>query len=379
MVFISMKQSIDDVEIKQKCAEFLERKLLPFAKKFDDEQCIPRSFLYDLAASGYLGATIPEEFNGQNLNYLSLGYIHEAFGTVLASAENILTVFGMVTRSLNRFGSKEQRKYWLPRIANGETVVAIALSEPGGGSDLKSIKTYAEEKQDHFCLNGRKKYITLGQIADLFLVLVRLENSFIVLLIEKNTQGLSIFPQKDFLGLRSNLLAEIEFTNCKIPKENLLGVKASGLSQVVACALDEGRYTTAWGCVGVAQACLTMADQYSNTRQQFDSLLSEHQLIQKKLTEMIAQTKAARALCMHVGNLREQVDMSYIAETLVAKYFSANMVVDVAKHALSIFGATGFTKDHAIERFYRDAHMMQVIEGTAEMYEMMIPQMGYGF
>lgn len=364
-----------DTEQYQKCIDFLQNELIPFAQNFDTEQQIPKVFFQSLAKAGYLGAIIPKNYGGQEMDYMTLGYIHEEFGKVLASVENALTVFSMVTRPLIRFGTKLQRNYWLPRIAKGDTIVAIALTEPDTGSDLKKITTFAEESEDYYCLNGVKKYITLGQIADLFLVLARCEDEFITLLVEKKLPGISITPLNDFFGLRSNLLAEIEFKDCRVAKENRLGAKGAGLAQVIACALDEGRYTTAWGCVGIGQACLDLAQQYCHQRSQFGSLLKDHQLIQKKLTEIIVNVKAARSLCSDVGELREAREITYIGETLIAKYFSANMAVTVAKNALDVFGAVGFTKNYSMERFYRDAHMMEVIEGTAQMYEIMIPKL----
>lgn len=364
-----------DVHIEKKLqfSEFMTRELAPVAQKFDDEQCIPKSFFQKLAANGFLGANVPALYGGQEMDYVTLSLLHEEAGKVLCSLENILTVYGMVCKPLARFGTKKQKE-WLSKIVAGETVVAIALTEPEIGSDLKNIQTQAILSQNYYILNGQKKYITLGQIADLFLVLAKNQTEDIALLVEKNTPGLSVTPIYDTLGFRSNMLAEITFENCQIPKESIVGSVGGGFVQVIACALDEGRFTTACGCVGLGQACLNLARKYTNNRVQAETLLKNHQLIQKMLTEMIVQVKASREICFNTACLRDAVDMSYLAETLVAKYFSAKMAMSVAENALDVFGASGFTKEQSIGRFYRDAKIMSVIEGTSQLFEINIPK-----
>jgi hypothetical protein len=362
------------IQSRAKFENFVTEHLTPISQEFDSKQSIPHTFFSLLAREGYLGSNIPKKFGGQEMDYITLGLLHEEFGKGLCSIENALTVYGMVSKPLIKFGSQHQQQTWLPKIAAGETIVALALTEPNIGSDLKNVEANVITEGEYYILNGKKKYITLGQIADLFLVLAKCCDKNMVLLVEKNTPGLQILPINNILGLRSNMLAEIIFYNCKIPKANLLGQIGNGLTHVIACALDEGRYTTAWGCVGLGQACLNAARNYSDSRVQTENFLKHHQLIQKILTEIIVNVKAAREICFNTGNLRNERDISYISETLVAKYFSSKMAVFVANHALQIFGASGFTKEHAVERFYRDAKIMEVIEGTSQIYEINIPK-----
>ena len=355
--------------------QFIENSLRSQSKIFDKEQRIPRDFFDTLAQNGILGAGIPKQFGGQQWDELTLGIMHESFAKELCSMANILTVLGMVSRSLIQFGSEEQKKTWLPQIATGKTLAAFALTEPNIGSDLEHVETQLVEVDGEFILKGSKKYITLGQIADLFLVLANCQGKPTAVLVEKNTPGLLISPMSDFLGLRSNMLAELFFDNCRIPKANLLGSIGMGLSYIAQTALDEGRYTTAWGCVGLGQACLDAARQYAQERKQFDRALEEYRLIQKMITEMIVHVKSARELCFYAGELRQQKDPAYIAETLVAKYAASKMAVFVSNHALQILGAAGFAETYPVERYYRDAKVMEIIEGTSQMHEILIAKL----
>ncbi|BCA96436.1 acyl-CoA dehydrogenase [Legionella antarctica] len=354
---------------------FVENSLHPHSKIFDKEQSIPRDFFYTLAQNGFLGACIPKQFGGQQWDELTIGIMHESFAKELCSLANILTVLGMVSKSLIQFGSEAQKKNWLPRIATGKTLAAIALTESNIGSDLEHVETQLLDISGEFILKGSKKYITLGQIADLFLVLANYQGHLTTVLVEKNTPGVIVSPMSGFLGLRSNMLAEIFFDNCPIPKTNLLGTIGMGLTYVTQTALDEGRYTTACGCVGLGQACLDAARDYIQERTQFNRTLDEHQLIQKMITEMVVQVKAARELCFYAGLLRQQKNPAYIAETLVAKYVASKMVVSVSNHALQIFGAAGFEETHPVERYYRDAKVMEIIEGTSQMHEILISKL----
>ena len=355
--------------------QFIENFLVPNSKNFDKKQAIPREFFDTLAKHGFLGANIPKEFGGQHWDDLTIGIMHECFGKELSSIANILTVTGMVSKSLIQFGSLEQKHNWLPKIASGETLVALALTESNIGSDLENVQSMLTDNGEDLILKGSKKYITLGQIANLFLVLANLQDQPTAVLIESNTPGVSILPMSHFLGLRSNMLAEIHFDDCIIPKRNIVGKIGMGLTYIIQKALNEGRYTTACDCVGLGQACLEAAYEYSRQREQFSRPISEHQLIQKMISEMIVQVKAARELCFYAGNLRQTNNPKCISETLVAKYAASKMAVVTSSHALQIFGAAGFSDDYPVERYYRDAKVMEVIEGTSQMHEVLISKL----
>lgn len=371
-------QQTKTIVLKERFQQFLCEHINPNADLFDKEEYIPRDFFSILAREKFLGANVPQNFGGENFNYIELGLLHEIFAQGLASIENILTVNAMVCKSLTRFGTDSQKNKWLPPIIAGQTLVALALTEPHVGSDLQATQTHAIDKGNYFVLNGIKKYITLGQIADLFLVLTKIDGSYSTLLVDKATTNIKITPIRDTLSLRSNMLAEIEFDNCEIPKSQLLGKPGTGLSHVVTTALDEGRYTTACGAVGLAQACLNISRDYAKTRQQSGTTLDNHQLIMRLLTKMIVGVKTARATCHHAAKLRDEGDITHISETLVAKYYAANTAIRVADNAMQLFGGIGVTKASLIERYYRDARAMQIIEGTPQMYEINIPKNYFG-
>ncbi|MBT2291736.1 acyl-CoA dehydrogenase family protein [Paenibacillus albidus] len=351
---------------------FVESRVLPLAVQMDQEQEIPRVLFTEMAAEGLTGLAIPVKYGGTAVDYATLGAIHEELGRGLASVQNACTVFGMVCKPLSRFGSEAQKDKWLPAIAAGEVIPAIAITEPGVGSDISKLETEAVQEDGQIILNGSKKYITLGQIADLFLVFARLNGRGVAVLVERGTPGLRINPLRGLMGLRANMLAELTFENCSVPVENLVGKIGFGFTHVVNYALDEGRYTTACGSVGLAQACLEHSFHYTGERFQFGEPLRKHQLVQKMLSEMITETKAARELCAAAGRLREQGDPAAITETLVAKYHASKTAVHAADHALQLHGASGCMNGNPVERFYRDAKIMEIIEGTSQMHELQI-------
>jgi len=285
---------------------------------------------------------------------------------------SLLTVHGMVALAISRWGAKEQMEFYLPKMAKGELIGAFALTEPDVGSDAKSVKTKAELLGDHYIINGTKKWITMGEIADIFLVVARCEEKLTAFLIDKDTPGLYIKPIKGLLGARASMIAEIDMKDCRVKKENLLGRIGTGLSHVALSSLNYGRYTIACGCVGAAQACLEESVKYSRNRIQFGTSLSENQLIKKMITEMSVNIKAARYICYSAGYLRDIADTDYIMETWAAKYFASKMICKVASDAIQIHGANGCISDSSVERHYRDAKINEIIEGSSQMHEILI-------
>lgn len=363
----------EQLEAKARFREFVDKEIIPYADEFDSHTQIPGEIFQKLAQEGYLGAIIPTEYGGMDLDMITLAIMHEEFGRGYGSVQNILTVYGMVSRALVRWGNAEQKAKWLPRIAKGETIVAVAITEPSVGSDVKAIETSARHDGDRYILDGEKKWITLGQVADLFLVCTKFEGRRgATFLIERDTPGFSVEPITGMLGLKANMLGQLQMKECQVPGENLVGRIGMGITHVASYALDEGRYTTACGCVGLGQACLEQSLMYSGDRKQFGVYLKEHQLIQKMITEIAVQVKAARQLCYRAGYLRNIGDPSSITETLMAKYFASKMVNTAANHAVQIQGAAGCNNASPVERYYRDAKLMEIIEGASQMYEIQI-------
>ena len=270
-----------------------------------------------------------------------------------------------------------QRDSLLPRLASGESLGALAVSEPNVGSDAKSIETTAERSTGSYILNGAKKWITSGQIADLFLILARYEGKPTSFLVERGRPGFSVEPISGLLGLRASMVAEISFRRCEIPQENLIGRAGFGLSSVIQTALGLGRYSVAWGSVGIAQACLDACLSYASERRQFGAPLKEHQLVQEMIAEMTTNLKAARLLCYQAGYLKQSGDPRGIMETFVAKYFASRVAMRAAVDAVQIHGANGCSGAYPVQRYLRDAKVMEVIEGSSQIQQILISKYAF--
>ena len=359
-------------EHQQRCRAFVEREVTPRAEAYDASGVFPSELARAMGQAGFLGALAPVEWGGQGLDLTSFGLLNEEFGRGCASARSLITVHSMVLVSLLRWGSAAHKQRWLPSLAAGETLAAFALSEPDSGSDANSLETSAVLDGDHYLLQGCKKWISFGQMAGLFLVFGKLDGQTTAFLVERESPGLVIEPIEPLGGCRSSMLAELRLNNCRVPAANLLGRPGGGWTYVANAALDNGRYSVAWGCVGLAQACLEASLSYVNRRRQFGVYLKGHQLIQEMLTDMVAGVEAARLLCCKAGSLQDSGDPGAVLATSVAKYFSARMAVRVAGDAVQIHGANGFSRDFPVHRHWRDAKVMEVIEGSSQIQQMVI-------
>jgi alkylation response protein AidB-like acyl-CoA dehydrogenase len=352
--------------------QFVDKEISPYAGQHDREERVSENVIKTLADVGYLGATVAKESGGLGMDMRTFGLLNEELGRGCSAVRNLIGVQSMVTQILERWGSDEQKRRWLRRLAKGERIGAFALTEQKHGSDASSIETSIMTDGDSLVITGRKKWISFGQIADLILVFGRREDKLCTVLIEKDTSGLTVIPIQGLLGLRGSMLAELVFENCKIPLKNMVGAAGFGLAPIGFTALDIGRYSIAWGCVGMAQASLEASIQYAKTRKQFDAHLYEHQLIKQMIADMIVDIRAARLLCLEAGRLKESGDRESFREMLIAKYYAANMVQRVTSKAVELHGANGFSCEYPVERLYRDAKIMETIEGSNQMMQIMI-------
>ena len=351
---------------------FVEREIIPHARTFDREQRVPITLVRTLGDSGLLGLTAPLEYGGQGKDLVSFGLLNEQLGRASSSVRSLLTVHSMVIHAIVRWGSKEQKNTWIPRMARGEILGAFALSEADVGSDAAHVQTLAVDSGNGYVLSGHKTWVSFGQIADLFLVIGKHADGPTAFLVERNVGGLSILPVSDLLGDRAGMLAELDFRNCTVEKHSLLCRKGYGFSHVACAALDLGRYSVAWGCVGLAQACLDASLNYVNNRKQFGKRLIEHQLIQRLITEMVTNLNAARLLCFEAGRSRDAGEPRSILDSAMAKYFAAAAVNKIANDAVQMHGANGLSPSYPVERYLRDSRVAQIIEGSTEILQMMI-------
>ena len=356
---------------------FVREHVIPYADIYDQKEYTPPDLIRKIAREGYLGAIAPKEYGGLGLDMLTFGLLHEEFGRGCSSLRSLLTVHSMVIHALLRWGNKQQKMRWLPPLAAGELIAAFSLSEPAAGSDAKSIETTATPHDNGYILKGHKKWMTYGQIASLFLVFAQCNGTISAFLVERNTPGLSIQPVTGLLGTRASMLAELSLDECHVPKENRIGERGFGPSAVVTSCLDIGRYSVACGCVGIAQACLDASLHYTSQRKQFDVYLKDHQLVQSMITNMVTNTQAARLLCYQAGYQKDIGDPSTIMSTWIAKYFASVIANNTARDAVQIHGANGCTSDYPVQRYLRDAKIMEIIEGSTQIQQITIAKNSY--
>jgi glutaryl-CoA dehydrogenase (non-decarboxylating) len=357
--------------------DFAAQLVAPYADEHDRRQEMPLTIIKEMVARGYQGAPIPSEFGGGGMDVLTWGLLCEEIGGASASLLSMLTVHAMVAQALCKWGTDDQRRHWLPRLAAGEVLGAFALTEPNIGSDAANVETTAVMDGGQWRLNGEKKWISFGQAATLFLVFAKVDGKAAAFLVERSSEGLSTQPITGMLGFRSAMLADVHLHDCRVPAENLLGRIGFGFSHVAGSALDMGRYCIAWGCLGLAQAGLTASLAYAGNRGQFGVFLKDHPLIQELVADMITQTGAARMVCYRAAILRQQGDPSTLMESSIAKYFTSRVAVKVAADAVQIHGANGCSDRFPVSRYLRDAKIMEIIEGSSQMQQIMISNNGF--
>lgn len=351
---------------------YVDAHIVPIADRMDAEQHTPRALVAELAAQGYLGAVVPREHGGQADDMLSFGLLCHELGRGSGSLLSLLTVHSMVCTALLKWGTDEQRAHWLPRLARGEALGAFALSEPHVGSDARHVQTTAVADGDGYVIDGRKKWISFAQLADVYLVLAQCEGKPTTFLVERATPGLTCLPLRDMLGFRAAMLGELVLERCRVGRQALVGRPGFGFSHVIGSALDTGRYAVAWGCTGMAQQCLDESLRYAHARRQGGSLLHEHQLIQRLLADMITDLRAALLLCLRAGRLRDAGEPESIMETSIAKYFASRTASRVASDAVQIHGAHGCGPDSPVQRHFRDARITEIIEGSTQIQQIII-------
>lgn len=377
-----MKQFEEFIAVERELRAFADEHVAPFAEQIDRQERIPAQVIRSLAGAGLLAGGLPETLGGppaQDAGEAAVrhGLMHEALGAASASVQGLANVHSMAASAIARWGTRGQKQEWFPRLAAGEIIAAVAITEPNVGSDAAAVETVAARAGDGYLLNGVKRWITCGQIADLFVLLAGSADGPVAFLLPRSTPGLSIEPISGILGCRGYMLAELRLERCRLSNEHLLGRAGFGLTHVVATSLDAGRLNLAWGCVGLARACLDAAFAYSRGRRQFNNYLSEFQLVQRMITRMMTDVHAARLMCWRASYLRGQRDPAAVKESTMAKYFASTMVNRVAYDALQIHGANGFGPHYPLERFLRDARVMEMIEGSTQVLEVAIARYGY--
>ena len=346
---------------------FVDEHVVPVADAYDLLGAVPEELISAIGEAGLWAPFLPPELGGQGTDMVTLGEIHEEVGRGCSSVRSLLTVHTMAAWALQRWGSPGQLRRWGPELAAGRVLGAFCLSEPGAGSDTSAIATTAVPRGDGWLLNGVKKWTTNGQRAGLYLVFARGPASTVALLVPREAPGVRVTPIENVLGTRASMLAEISFSDVELGPDALLGPSGFASGMVLTGTLDLGRYSVAAGSVGIIQACVDACAAYTTRRTVGGTPLRDLPLIQAKMSDMVTDVRAARLLLAEAGRLKDSGDAATIMATWVAKYFASTAAARHASEAVQIHGANGCVPDHPAARLYRDAKVMEILEGSNEI------------
>lgn len=362
--------------VRRKVRAFAEDVLAPVAPIVDKELKFSWETAKELSKINAWGIQLPQKYGGACLDAISYAITIEEISRVCPSTGLNVTVHNSVgAYPINLWGTEQQKEKYLPDIASGKKIAAFTWTEPNAGSDAGGIESIAVEKEDHYVLNGSKIFVTNGGVASVFLIGARYkkvngEKGIGVFIVEKEYEGFEVGNVEDKLGMRGSSTTSLYFHDVKIPKENILGHISDGF-KIAMQTLDVGRIGIAAQSVGVAQAAYELSVKYSKGRIQFNRPIAQFQGISFKLAEMATKVDAARLMVYRAADLREK-NKPFSKESAMCKYFASEVAKDVTQEAIQIHGGYGFMKDLAVERFYRDAPVLSIYEGTNEIMKTII-------
>lgn len=361
----------DQQQYMKSLGEFLSAEIAPHAAEMDRTETFRRENLTALARFGYTGLNFPEEYGGTGADFLTTTMASiELARACAATALSVGASLALTGYPILKYGTEEQRRLYLPRLISGEWMGALALTEPGAGSDLAAIKTRAQRNGDRFVINGSKTYITNGPIADLIIVFVATTNGYSLLLVEGETPGLVRGRKLEKMGVKGSPTSELYFEDCEVPASNLIGEENRGFPVLMRC-LAYDRVGMACFCLGIAKASLDEALAYSTTRKAFGATISTFEEISFKLAEMKSEIDAAELLILQAAWLHDQ-GKDVTVEASMAKLYASEAAKKAADSAVQIHGGAGYFRDYRVERLYRDARLCEIGEGTSEIQRMII-------
>lgn len=356
-------------------SRFCDEVVRPHAAEFDAAGEIPRSIIDQMANLGVLGASLPIEFGGRGLDPLSLGEVTEALSRACSSTRTLLTVhLSLVAQTILRWGSARQKQVVLPDMAAGRLIGAFALSEAGAGSGTEWMQCTYQKVGDRYVLNGTKKWISFGGLADIFLVFARGANGggTTAFLLHREKHCVRTRPIRHVISTRASQLAEVVLEDVIASRDDIVGAEHGAGRFVLPHALDHGRFSIAWAGVGLAREALANMTGYASERRQFGESLTAFQLVQALIAEASCKTHAARALCVDVAGLRARRASNATAMTTIAKHFAATTAASVCNDTIQIHGANGLSTQYAPERLWREARALEIIEGTSQIQQSLI-------
>jgi butyryl-CoA dehydrogenase len=362
--------------IADSAREFCDREIAPRVRDNDRAGRFDRELASKLGEVGYLGAPVAEEYGGRGLDYIGYGLIVEQVGRADSSARTVVSVqTSLVCGSIEKWGTEEQKREWLPRLCSGEALGCFALTEPDFGSDAASLRTRAKKTDSGWSITGNKMWISMGNVADVALVFAQTDpekkhKGLACFLVPTATDGYSSQEIHGKLGLRSSDTAEISLDEVEVPEEAMLGEIGDGF-KVAMSALDNGRYSVAAGCVGICDGCVDASVTYAQERKQFGVPIGSFQLVQELIAEMVVKRDAARMLVWRAGELKDRGEPNTI-ETSIAKYYATEAAVECANNAIQVHGGAGYVDDYPVERYLRDARVTTLYEGTSQIHKLII-------
>jgi len=362
--------------VQQMAKDFAEKHIKPHVMEWDEAQHFPRELFSQLGELGMMSVVVPEQYGGSGFSYFEYVTVIQEIARVCGSIGLSLAAHNsLCTGHILAFGSEEQKMKWLPKLATAEWLGAWGLTEANTGSDAMRMGTTAVLDGDHYIVNGAKNWITHGKSCDVAVVMVRTgekgeSKGISTLVVEKGTPGFMAGKKENKLGMRASETAEMIFDNCRIPKENLLGNEGEGFKQAMK-VLDGGRISIAALSLGIAKGAYEAALAYSKERHQFGQSISNFQGISFKLADMATEIEAAELLLMQAAYLKNE-HKPVTKQAAMAKYYASEVAVRTATEAVQIFGGYGYTKDFPAEKYYRDAKLCTIGEGTSEIQKIVI-------
>ena len=366
----------DQEMIRDAVREFAKAELWPHAARWDKEHHFPVEAHKGLAALGAYGICVPEEFGGANLDYLTLALVLEEIAAGDGGTSTAISVTNCpVNAILMRYGNAQQKKHWLTKLAQGEMLGVFCLTEPHVGSDASSLRTTAVKDGDEYVINGVKQFITSGKNGHAAIVIAVTDKGagkkgMSAFIVPTNAPGYQVASLEDKLGQHSSDTAQINFDNCRIPAENLIGNEGEGY-KIALGALEGGRIGIAAQSVGMARSAFEFALDYAKERQSFGTAIFNHQAVGFRLADCATKIEAARQLIWHAASLRD-AGLPCLKEAAMAKLFASEMAEEVCSAAIQTLGGYGYVSDFPVERIYRDVRVCQIYEGTSDVQKIII-------
>jgi len=359
--------------IFQMAYAFGQEKIAPFAREWEQDGTIPKELWTDVGGLGFGGLYVSEDSGGAGLSRLEATLVFEALAMACPSVGSFLSIHNMVGGMIDKFGSPESKAKWLPDLISMNKVFSYCLTEPGSGSDASALRTKAERTNEGYSLNGTKAFISGGGYSDAFLVMVRTgeegSKGISSMVVEHGAEGLSYGAFEDKMGWRSQPTSQVQFDDCKVPSENLIGDEGQGFSYAMA-GLDGGRLNISAGALGGAQSALTAALNYMGERKAFGKTIDSFQALQFKVADMEIELQAARVFLRQAAWKLDTGAPDAAKHCAMAKRFVTDVAFNVSNDALQLYGGYGYLADYGIEKIVRDLRVHQILEGTNEIMRM---------